>query len=113
MANVGIHGYSENAAWRIIRFIAPAMYKIGLGDSVCEIIRSHVVSFGGDLITPSPFLRIFTPDFDEVPKILSVLESSEIYQDVEVISEKMMFFTGKEIASGEWRKKFCVEFEEV
>jgi hypothetical protein len=106
MPNIGIHGYDKKTADELAQSIVECMQKIGLGkEAIGEIFPSTTFSCDGKL-KPAPYLRIFSSEFSHIPIILDGFQKNGIHEDVEVISDKKMFFEKGEIASGEWKKQF-------
>lgn len=104
MPNIGLHGYGNAVELR--ERILSCIQKVGLGsEAITEIVRSETQSCDGN-DGNMPFLSLFSPELKNVEIILEGFSKNGIHEDVEVISEKIMFFIKEEVASGDWKKKF-------
>jgi hypothetical protein len=106
MPNIGIHGYEYDECKSMEQRIGICLQKIGLGDdAITEMFRSVTKSCDGKN-KPMPYLEIFSSEIDNVRNILVGFEELGIHEDIQIISEKIMFFSKDEIASRKWREKF-------
>lgn len=106
MPNIGIHGCKPiEFARGLKKRIDTCMQEIGLGsDAITEIYNTDAESCDGKK-TRMPYLRIFSPEFTLVLKILTGFAKCKIYEDVEVISSRILFFSKEEMESRAWREK--------
>lgn len=102
MPNIGIHGYAEPEA--LEQRIEACLKRIGQDYSITEIFRTVPVSCDGKK-TRMPYLRIFSPELEKVFKILAGFSEDGICEDIEVISEILLFFSKDEMPSGSWKEK--------
>ncbi|KKP94888.1 MAG: hypothetical protein UR99_C0034G0002 [Candidatus Moranbacteria bacterium GW2011_GWD2_36_12] len=106
MPNIGIHGlHPREFSQALKKRIDICMQKIGLdSDAITEIYDTNVESCNGKNMK-MPYLRIFSPEFTLVLKILEGFSRCKIYVDVEIISSRILFFSKEEMESGAWREK--------
>lgn len=107
MPNIGIHGlHPREFAQGLKNRIDICMQNIGLGgDVITEIYDTDVKSCDGKKVQ-MPYLRIFSTELEVIYKIITAFSENDIFKDIEVISEKMMFFDSEDMRTGSWEDKW-------
>lgn len=103
MPNIEIRGYKEKNAELLKQKIDLCLQKIHLGETgITDMVQSKPESCNGNR-TPMPYIRLFSSEIEYVPVILYGFQKSGIHEDVEVIADKIMFFSKEEVTSGKWQ----------
>lgn len=105
MLDIEIQGFGHHTV-KVKKRIDECMYAVGLKDEAMTTKHYSDTGSCDGKCTPRPYLRIFSSEIKHIPIVLKGFQDHGIHEEVEVISDKVMFFKKEEIASGAWKKKF-------